>query len=333
VLGFDQVNLYGISYGSRLGLEMLRRHGEHVRAAFLEGLVPAQISWAQASPASHYGALSALNASCAAAGACGTTFGDLRTAFLAGVDALDASPLTLSLPTGPTELDGYTYAALTIELLYARSSYPWLPLMITDLAARRTDRVASFLYSAVEAMTEGTATISHGVYYAIVCGELMNPPDPNATTTLNAGVPQAYVDLFDTTFHLISLCTPWPKHDLASMLAQPVTSSVPAFISSGRMDPITPPGFGDIVAASLDHSTVVVYEASGHGATRQSTCAQANRDAFLADPTAPVDTSCAASLTVDYVLPDMLRTVTPPPASRIRAELSFAPPVLLNAPH
>ena len=48
-----------------LGLEVLRRHGDHVRAAVVEGLVPPQVVWTAAIPKSFYGALSQLNADCA----------------------------------------------------------------------------------------------------------------------------------------------------------------------------------------------------------------------------------------------------------------------------
>src|SRR5665647_194821 len=56
-LGYDQLNVYGISYGSRLGLEVLRRHGDHVRAAVIEGLVPSSMAWPAAVPASFYSCL------------------------------------------------------------------------------------------------------------------------------------------------------------------------------------------------------------------------------------------------------------------------------------
>jgi pimeloyl-ACP methyl ester carboxylesterase len=51
-LGFEKLNLYGISYGSRLGLEVIRRHGENLRSVVIEGLVPAQTIWPAAIPAS-----------------------------------------------------------------------------------------------------------------------------------------------------------------------------------------------------------------------------------------------------------------------------------------
>ena len=183
VLGLDKLNVYGISYGSRLGLEVLRRHGENVRAAVIEGLVPAQTIWTAAVPSSMYSSVSALAASCTAAGACGTTFGDLKAKFITGIDTLNASPVPISTASGNFDLDGYTYASLLFQLLYSRSSYSWLPLMISDFAEGRSDRVNSFIAAVFDASGSSSASISNGLYYSVVCGEQFNPPDPNASTT------------------------------------------------------------------------------------------------------------------------------------------------------
>lgn len=323
-LGFAELNVYGISYGSRLGLEVLRRHGDHVRAAVIEGLVPAQIHWPAAIPSSFYSALTGLGTSCNAAGACGTTYGDLVAKFMTGVDALNANPVSIQVNGSPVSLDGYTYASLLFRMFYSRSSYAWLPLMISDLAVRRTDRISSFLATWLEALGGGS-DISTGLYYGVVCGELYNPTDASAPATLNAGVPAAIVDLFGGSYYsLESVCSTWPKGNLQATLQQPVTSAVRTLVSSGRLDPITPPTFGDIAAASLSNSVTVVHANSGHGATLQSPCGTQNLQTFLADPTTPHDTSCAASITTTYMVQGMF---TAPPLSvrQIRAELAIAP--------
>src|SRR5688572_16099842 len=103
-LGYEKLNLYGISYGSRLGLEVLRRHGDKVRAAVIDGLVPAQINWPAAIPASFHSALTGLNASCAEQIACQSAFGDLAADFETGVLELQENPVTISWMGDTTEL-------------------------------------------------------------------------------------------------------------------------------------------------------------------------------------------------------------------------------------
>lgn len=323
-LGIPKLNIYGISYGSRLGLEVLRRHGDHVRAAVIEGLVPSQVHWPAAIPRSFYSALTALHASCANAGACGTTYGDLVSKFIAGVDALNANPVTIDVQGMPLSIDGYTYAHLMFRMFYARSSYAHLPLLINDLAIRRTDRVSAFLATWLLAEA-GRRRVSSGLYLGVVCGELYNPPDPSVVGPAIAGVPSAIVELYGGSYDGLDIsCTDWPKHTLGASLAQPVSSSVRTLVSSGRLDPITPPSFGDLAATTLPNSVTVVHESSGHGATLQSACGTQNLHAFLADPAAAHDTSCASTITTSYVIPG---SFIAPPLSvlQIGAELALAP--------
>lgn len=323
-LGYDKLNLYGISYGSRLGLEVMRRHGANVRASVIEGLVPSSIVWPAAIPASFYSALTGLHASCAAAGACGTAYGDLVAKFSAGVATLNANPVSITIQGQPFDLDGYTYADVLFRLFYSRSAYVWLPMMINDLAARRVDRIESLLATAIVNIFSGSG-VSMGMYSSVVCGEIFNPPDPNAFAQANAGVPADIVEIYGGSWYsLMDRCNTWPVHNLQAELAQPVTSAVRTLVSSGRLDPITPPGFGDVAAATLSNSVVVIHESSGHGATLQSPCGTQNLIEFIADPTTPHDTSCAAAITTAYMLPSAF--VSPAPSlARIRAELSLAP--------
>ena len=329
-LGIAKLNLYGISYGSRLGLEVMRRHGDHVRAAVIEGLVPSHVHWPAAIPASFYSALTSLNTSCANAGSCGTTFGNLVTKFTATVDTLNANPVTIQAGNDTATIDGYTFAYLVFRMMYSKSTYAWLPLIINDLNVRRTDRVGSYLGMWLDNVS--SSDIARGLYYGVVCGELYNPPDPNAPANANVGVPAEFVDLFGGSYYsLEETCQNWPKHNLASAMKQPVTSSVRALVSSGRLDPITPPSFGDAAAASLANSVKVVHENSGHGATLQSTCGQQNLQAFLTNPDATQNTACAASITTTYNIPGMF-ALPPVSEKQIRAELAIAPmPPFLRA--
>ncbi len=323
-LGYTKLNLYGISYGSRLGLEVLRRHGDNVRAAVIEGLVPSSVAWPAAVPSSFYSALTGLNDSCADAGACGTAFGNLVTKFSSGVAALNENPVAITAGGQPFDLDGGTYAYLLFRVLYSRSAHVWLPMLISDLAERRVDRVGSFIATALTNLSSGDG-VSSGLYNAVVCGEIFNPPDQNAFDQLNIGVPADIIDLYGGSwFGLMERCQTFPRGNLQTQLAQPVASTVRTLVSSGRLDPITPPSFGAVAAVTLPNSVVVIHEDSGHGATLQSSCGMQNLIDFIADPTTLHDTSCAATIASPYMLG---ATFVAPSLDRIRAELLLAPPL------
>ncbi len=325
-LGYQKLNLYGISYGSRLGLEVLRRHGENVRAAVLGGLVPAQVVWPAGIPASFYSALTTLDASCADAGQCGVAYGNLESHFVAGVADLDSDPLVIDVQGNPVGIDGGLYAYMLFKLFYSKSTYPYLPMLIHDFAERRTDRIDGFVSAVLGSNSSGN--ISTGLYYSIVCGELFSPPSTTAFDVVNANVPPDIRDMFSGSwFGLLASCEGWPSADFQEGLAQQVTSSVPTLVASGTQDPITPPNYGDITAEGLSSSTVVVYENSGHGATIQTACGNQTLFAFLANPTEALDATCAAGITTDYILPAAMTvwSVSPAAQAMLRFELDNVP--------
>src|SRR5437870_5343210 len=77
-LGYDKINLHGGSYGSYAALVYIRQHGEHVRAATLEGVTPieAKIYLLFAKGVEH--SLERLFSDCAADKECNAAFPNLR---------------------------------------------------------------------------------------------------------------------------------------------------------------------------------------------------------------------------------------------------------------
>ena len=65
-LGYDKINIYGGSYGTRAGLVYLRQHGDHVRAAILDGVAPTNMRLPLFFPRDVQRALDLLIADCAA---------------------------------------------------------------------------------------------------------------------------------------------------------------------------------------------------------------------------------------------------------------------------
>ena len=94
-LGYDTINLYGGSYGTRAGLVYMRRHPERVRTAVLDGLAPVSIALPSTVNADAHRALDLLFADCAADAACDAAFPDLRQTFARVIAELEASPRRL----------------------------------------------------------------------------------------------------------------------------------------------------------------------------------------------------------------------------------------------
>lgn len=80
-LGYDQVNLLGISYGTRLGLTIMRDYPEIVRSAVLDSVYPPNIDTTYVSVSDLYAILNEVFADCEADSACAAAFPDLESRF------------------------------------------------------------------------------------------------------------------------------------------------------------------------------------------------------------------------------------------------------------
>ncbi len=327
-LGYDQLNLYGISYGSRLGLEVMRRHGDHLRSSVLDSVVPPQVNWLASNPKGLYSAITALDAACAEDGQCATAYGDLVAKVVAGVGSLTDEPLTFHEGfADEVTLDGGDFAGLLFGLLKLdASTYPRLPMVISDVAERRTDRVGETVAAWVVAASSSGGDGSAGLYASVVCGEQFNPPDESAFDEINADVPASLREAFARSWnYFLENCASWPVGAPRSELSQPVTSAVRTLVSSGSMDPITPPSYGDLAATTLSDREVVVFPSSGHISTQSTPCGNQTLFAFLADPEQPVDTSCTESLTIDFELPSKRTPWSAADQARLVSALRRAP--------
>ncbi len=117
-LGYDTYNVHGISYGTRLTLEILRSHPENVRSAVIDGVAPLQVALYDtlAQPPSE--ALDILIEECAADAARNAAFPDFRDVLADTIDRVrsreillpNGTPLPIEAVIGPLMARNGTYA-------------------------------------------------------------------------------------------------------------------------------------------------------------------------------------------------------------------------------
>ena len=95
-LGFKEWNVLGASYGSRLALELMRRHPEGLRSVILDSVWPADIDLLAETAPSYMRSLDLLFASCSAQPDCARAYPDLRAVLLALVAKLDSNPIVIT---------------------------------------------------------------------------------------------------------------------------------------------------------------------------------------------------------------------------------------------
>lgn len=286
-LGYDQWNLYGVSYGTKLALTVMRDFPQGVRSVVLDSVYPLQADLYTASPEDFDRALKVLFDSCAADAACSKAYPNLEAAFYETVRALNAKPVILALGGGysgrPVEgavIDGDWFAAFMFQSLYSTQLIPLLPRAIFDTR----DQNWGLLTTMANGYLQDANGVSPGMYLSVQCGEEL------PFTTREAAIAAADANPQLSTFSeyeaksIFASCDVWQAKAATGKENQAVTSDIPTLVLSGQFDPITPPAWGRMVAQDLNNSFFLEFPGIGHGVAFADECPSGIALAFLNDP-------------------------------------------------
>lgn len=151
-LGYRSYNLHTVSHGTRIGLEIMRSAPDGLRAALLDGVQPPDVPVHDALAVPLAVSIQSLFDQCTEDVACSTDYPDLRDRFWRLVAQLDAAPaVSRARPlTGRTLL---RIAALRGEMPeHAAFITAWLPFLVGELEAGRTDAAADLLMTVEPAL-------------------------------------------------------------------------------------------------------------------------------------------------------------------------------------
>lgn len=262
-LGYDKVNLFGTSGGSRLALIYLRRHPERVRTAILWGAVPTDELGPFSMARSAQNALDGLIAECEQDAGCRAAFPKLRDEVKTVLQRVEREPVVVRLTdaeTGrPVEVRlSKTGVAQTLRyMLYMPTAASLLPLNV-HLAAqgdwKPLAETARFFGGNMSAMADG-------YYLALTCAE-------DLPFIQDKDIPAAIAGTFLGDFRIRKqreACAAWPAPKLGREFLDPVVSDVPVLLISGERDPVTPPANAEHAAKTLKNSVQVVVPDGGHG--------------------------------------------------------------------
>ncbi|MFP4343621.1 MAG: alpha/beta hydrolase [Anaerolineales bacterium] len=300
-LGYEQANLYGVSYGTRLAQTVMRDHPERVRSAVLDSVLPIEIDAYNDQLPLVDTALNRLFDACAADPSCSAAYPDLEGTYDALVEQLNAQPVTVPVPDtrlgGTVRMDG-TLATSAIYLsLAGTESIPRVPQAI--VAASRGDyRGLAPLLSALPSLERA---LNMGVLLSINCHEEVFATTTEELAADVAGRPNVEtfvrIALFGSAESLYTLCEDWGAAPFAPLEGEPLISEIPTLLIAGAWDPITPPVFAGQVAARLENSYLYEYPGLGHAPSRDAGCPFQMALDFLADPATAPDAACLQALT------------------------------------
>ncbi|MCA9876942.1 MAG: alpha/beta hydrolase, partial [Thermomicrobiales bacterium] len=301
-LGIDQWNVFGVSYGTDLAQWLLRDHPDGIRSVVLDSVVPINQSVvAEWWPAAAMGYRAIFDA-CSAQPACAAAYPGLEATFTATVNRLHTEPLVVETANASgvpitVTIDGYTFANLIVQQSYSgEPGFRTVPAMIDDVAQGNGQMAAAALL----ARESPPGLVGYGLGTGAYCREMAAQTTPQEVARLaEQALPAFHADLFEfvpVAGRIFAECAVWDVGAAAAADLRPVASDVPVLLLGGTWDMVTPYAWAEIVAAGLPNAQVVAIPGGGHGLVQKFPCARAMLMAFLDDPGAEVDTSCASDI-------------------------------------
>jgi pimeloyl-ACP methyl ester carboxylesterase len=301
-LGYDEINLYGGSYGSLLAQAVMRDHPQDIRSVVMTAVCPLEVSFTVGDETTVPDAIVRLLDACAADEACNEAYPNLEDVFFEIIDELNEDPVPI-IATDPTS--GETYDALltgdtvrsnVVIALYSTPTIPVVPQAIYD--AYQGD---------YQLMTELTGeslwvvhTLSRGMQFSVICTEDLIGRRPEEQLDAMLSVPRQLRSQADPElsieYGVFGVCEDWPVEEADLSFKEPLVSDIPTLILEGELDPITPPEYGRLVAGYLSDAYYYELPGVGHSVLAGEDCALSIVGDFVEDPTQAPDDSCIAEM-------------------------------------
>ena len=265
-LGYNAMNVYGVSYGTRVAVEYARLFPRSVRSLILDGVVPPTLALGPDVAVNSQHALDKVFQQCKEDQACKRAFPDLQDQFKQLTRTLKKTPILTEIRNPKSgkiiELKlEYEHLVLVVRMsLYNPEMRSLLPLLIHRAAVENDfDGIAA---NASQLLEQVTQSISNGMHNAVVCTE--DVPFYRDEDELILASKSAYMG--DEFYQgLIDICSVWPEGVSNENIKQPFITAIPSLILSGEFDPVTPPAYGELLAETLDNAIHVIGKGQGHG--------------------------------------------------------------------
>lgn len=292
-LGYERVNLWGGSYGTRAALVYLRQHPERVRSVVLDGSAPFAMTLPVHVARDAQRALDLLFNDCQRDSDCQRAFPLARERFRtlldqlgqAGRDVRVAHPLD-GAPL-PLRIERAGLASVVRNLLYVPELAALLPLAIE----RASMGDFGVFVATADAFSRGLG-VSTGMFLSVICAEDVPRIDEASAAELSRGT---FIGE-DWIRDVRAECDEWPAAQLPASYFEPVLSDVPALLLSGNLDPATPPSWGELVARGLSRSRHVIVPGAGHGTTPLGCVPELIRELIEHRDPAALDAECVERL-------------------------------------
>ncbi len=283
-LGYEQWNLFGASYGSRLGFTIMRDFPLSVRSSIFVGVFAPESQLSGETVLDFEKSLFEVLRRCEQSEKCNSRYPHLKNRLLKILKKLKYEPLHLEYDSQPFVLNRRDALLLLHHSLYSRQSIANIPKII-------------------EAMEKGKLEpINNALQYIEFIYNLVNWPMNNSVMAyeelpfidslkiINAhGKSELRFDI--TTFEGFNSLSDWHPFRASVLENQPVISDVPTLMVSGNLDPVTPISNSIEALKHLKNGYGVVFPDESHDLANP--CFLKIAEDFLNNPFQKPDLDCS----------------------------------------
>ena len=294
-MGYDRINIMGVSYGTRAAQVYLRLFPETVRSVTLDSVVPMQLALGQEHAPMLDLSVQTVFSDCAEDESCNLLFPHQAEELSMLFTQLRNEPrqITIINPVSgePQEmrLTADTLGVALRFLSYASETQALIPLLVHE--ALTTGDLSRLASQAILVMTGLNEMLARGMELSVLCSEDFPFIDVSAdySDTLMG-------NLFLEVINL--QCNVWPHGEVPEGFHQPVVSDIPVLLMSGERDPVTPPHYAVQTAETFSNSLNLVARGQAHSVMKNICLRDITTEFIEKGSVENLDTSC-----VEKILP------------------------------
>jgi pimeloyl-ACP methyl ester carboxylesterase len=265
-LGYASWNLFGVSYSTRVMMDVAAADPEGVRSVVLDSYLPAGVAWYDDADRNLGDTMALLG---------------VRERYETMLARLNRTPALVPVldPLAGREftarMSGDDVATILAEALHEAEVAAVVPAMVSALAEGHDE----LLRPLADAVGEGLTSHEFGLYHAVQC------QDEVPFNTFGRGS-----RLFTVNADK-AVCDAWrlPKSSAAVSAVQ-----APVYVLAGQYDPTTPPRTAGPAAESLPGGRFQQFAGLSHAVFLASDCARSRIAGFVGDPAGQSLTPCSA---------------------------------------
>ncbi len=309
-LGYERINLYGGSYGTRVAQHYARRHPQATRAVILDGVIDPATVLGPAIAVDAERALERILKRCSASADCVRAFPDPSADYLALRSKLGARPARVTIEDSDGKQLGFDFTARHLSAVLRLASYNDAQAALLPLSLHLAARADNFtpLANQFRVFTRSLdEAFAYGMHNSVACSE--DTPLIDAAKLDRPALIATHMGA-EAVQQLLEACRQWPKGVVDADLHSAFKSPAAALLLSGADDPVTPPEYAVLAQRAFADSRHIVVAGHGHGQIG-APCVDRIMASFVAAGSARnLDTKCVEKLAP---LPFFTTLSGPPP--------------------